>query len=123
MAENETIKNLFSQIPDRIPEEIFNTLFETDGLKIERIISNGHSTAKDQWLEQNRSEWVLVVQGSAELLFQEPVMSVMLKAGDYVLIPAHCKHRVAWTAANQKTVWLAVHGQEIRKQTVYKEQI
>ena len=32
-----------------------------------------------------------------------------LKPGDYVHIPAHARHRVAWTDAAQPTVWLAVH--------------
>ncbi|HEX9801972.1 MAG TPA: cupin, partial [Gammaproteobacteria bacterium] len=27
----------------------------------------------------------------------------------YLLLPAHCRHRVAWTAAGGETVWLAIH--------------
>jgi cupin 2 domain-containing protein len=29
--------------------------------------------------------------------------------GDWLEIPARCRHRVAWTDPNQETVWLAVH--------------
>jgi cupin 2 domain-containing protein len=32
-----------------------------------------------------------------------------LKPGDYLLIPAHCRHRVAWTSSDEPSVWLAVH--------------
>lgn len=29
--------------------------------------------------------------------------------GDWAVLPAHCRHRVAWTAPDRETVWLAVH--------------
>jgi cupin 2 domain-containing protein len=29
--------------------------------------------------------------------------------GDYVLIEPHCRHRVAWTHADEQTVWLAIY--------------
>jgi cupin 2 domain-containing protein len=32
-----------------------------------------------------------------------------LKAGDYLFIPAHKRHRVAWTTATEKTIWLAIY--------------
>lgn len=110
MTKYENKGNLFARIPDIIPEEIFNTLFEKDNLKIERIVSNGHCTAKDQWLEQDRDEWVVLIQGAAKLLFKESKQIVDLNPGDYILILAFCKHRLEWTDCNQKTVWLAVHG-------------
>jgi cupin 2 domain-containing protein len=31
-----------------------------------------------------------------------------LRAGDYLTIPRHLRHRVAATAADRPTVWLAV---------------
>jgi len=33
----------------------------------------------------------------------------VLKPGDHVSIPAHCRHRVEWTATGEPTIWLAVH--------------
>jgi cupin 2 domain-containing protein len=33
-----------------------------------------------------------------------------LKAGDYLLIPAHCRHRVEYTSADPPCIWLAIHG-------------
>ena len=32
-----------------------------------------------------------------------------LRPGDWVVIPAHCQHRVAWTDPAAETLWLAVH--------------
>jgi cupin 2 domain-containing protein len=32
-----------------------------------------------------------------------------MKPGDWLLIPAHRKHRVDWTTPEEPTVWLAVH--------------
>jgi cupin 2 domain-containing protein len=32
-----------------------------------------------------------------------------VRPGDSVLLPAHCRHRVAWTAPDQVTIWLALH--------------
>jgi hypothetical protein len=32
-----------------------------------------------------------------------------LAKGDWVLLPAHCRHRVTWTQSEPPTVWLAVH--------------
>ncbi|MBM4012709.1 MAG: hypothetical protein FJ286_15285 [Planctomycetes bacterium] len=34
---------------------------------------------------------------------------VEMGPGDWLDIPAHHKHRVAWTSPNEPTVWLAVH--------------
>ncbi|MBJ7252961.1 MAG: cupin, partial [Acetobacteraceae bacterium] len=32
-----------------------------------------------------------------------------LKPGDWALLPALCRHRVAWTDPAVETLWLAVH--------------
>jgi cupin 2 domain-containing protein len=47
--------------------------------------------------------------GSAALLFEDDPEPRPLEAGDHVLIPAHCRHRIAWTDADMPTIWLAVH--------------
>jgi cupin 2 domain-containing protein len=33
---------------------------------------------------------------------------IELRPGDYVNIPAHERHRVAWTTPDEPTVWLAI---------------
>jgi cupin 2 domain-containing protein len=100
--------NIFQNIPALLPDELFETLYKHDAVHIERIVSKGHATATDDWYDQAWDEWVLVLQGEAVLAYENQT-SVNLKAGDYVLIPAHTKHKVAWTAAEIETIWLAVH--------------
>jgi cupin 2 domain-containing protein len=41
--------------------------------------------------------------------FEGQLESVVLQRGSYLNIPAHIKHRVAWTDPARKTVWLAIH--------------
>ncbi len=105
------IKNIFSFFYDPSPEEIFETIINTNQFKIERIISNGQSTDKGNWYNQDRSEWVIVLKGSAGLIFEDNRKVVIMKPGDYINIPAHKKHRVEWTDPEGETIWLAVHYQ------------
>jgi len=101
--------NLFSKIPTSLPEELFSTLLETPHFKLERIVSEGQSTPENKWYDQDQDEWVLLLQGHAELQFIEPEENLTLKMGDWVQIPAHRKHRVLWTDSKMQTVWLALH--------------
>ena len=52
---------------------------------------------------------MVLLSGAAGLLFEGEDEVRELHPGDYVLIPAHCRHRVAWTDPIEKTVWLALH--------------
>ncbi|MGE5443725.1 MAG: cupin domain-containing protein [Ignavibacteriales bacterium] len=101
--------NLFSNISDSITEEIFETLVRADHFKLERIISSGQATPPGEWYDQDDNEWVILFSGSAGLLFEGDKEICVMNPGDYVHIPAHRRHRVEWTDANQKTVWLALH--------------
>jgi cupin 2 domain-containing protein len=94
--------------PVDLPDELFETLARTDAVHIERIVSRGHATPVGQWYDQDRREWVLLVQGAARLVFEDG-RELSLAPGDWLDIPAHEKHRVAWTDPGQDTVWLAVH--------------
>lgn len=102
------LQNIFQNIPDHLPEELLETLLKHPHVRIERIVSRGHKTASDFWYDQNGDEWVLLLQGWAVLEY-EHLPPINLAAGDYLLIPAHQRHRVARTADNMDTVWLAVH--------------
>ncbi len=102
------IKNIFSSINNQSPKEIFETIIKTNQLKIERIISSGQSTDKGKWYDQDVDEWVILLKGSAGLLFESNNKEIIMKPGDYVNIPAHRKHRVEWTVADEETIWLAV---------------
>ncbi|MDX2320351.1 MAG: cupin domain-containing protein [Moritella sp.] len=100
--------NIFDSIPVDLSSEVFEDLVSSDKVKIERIISKGHTSPDFCWYDQEQSEWVIVISGSAIIGFDDKP-PVTLKAGDYLNIPAHQKHKVAWTDPNVETVWLAVH--------------
>jgi cupin 2 domain-containing protein len=100
---------LFESIPVELPEEIIDTICSTDSVKIERIVSRGHASPEGFWYDQERNEFVLVVRGSAGLKVENEDDIVVLKAGDYLNIAAHVKHRVEWTDPTCETIWLAVH--------------
>lgn len=101
--------SLFKDIPDELPDEIFDTLCSTDTVKIERIVSRGHASPEGFWYYQEKNEFVLVIKGSAGLKIENQDDIVILKAGDYFNIGARVRHRVAWTDPSCETVWLAVH--------------
>lgn len=103
------IHNILADLPPAIPDEDIETLVDASSVRIERIVSCGQSTPAGQWFDQARDEWVLVLSGSAELLFEGSAAARRMTAGDAVLIPAGCRHRVSWTDPALKTVWLAVH--------------
>ncbi|MES2594739.1 MAG: cupin domain-containing protein [Verrucomicrobiota bacterium] len=98
--------SLFTEIPSTTGEEIFTTLFEKRGVKIERIDSFGQASPEGFWYDQPQEEWVLLVKGSATLEI-EGQAALELCAGDHVLIPARVRHRVAGTTAD--ALWVAVH--------------
>lgn len=98
--------SLFPEIASTAGEEIFTSLFEKAGVKIERIDSFGQASPEGFWYDQPQDEWVLLVKGAAVLeIADQPPLT--LKAGDHVLIPAHLRHRVASTSAD--ALWLVVH--------------
>jgi cupin 2 domain-containing protein len=100
--------NLFDEIPSDLPTELVQVLVTTPDFRIERIVSRGHASPEGFWYDQERPEWVLVLQGAAQLRFEGEEPLDMLP-GDFVNIPAHKRHRVEWTDPNQPTIWLAVH--------------
>lgn len=103
------ILSLLSDLPERLPEERFETLLETPAFQLERILSLGHATPAGEWYDQARDEWVMLLQGAARLSLEGRDEPLALLPGDTLLLPAHCRHRVEWTPADQVTVWLALH--------------
>lgn len=91
-----------------LSDEVFETLVSGDIL-IERIISTGQTTPEGEWYDQEKDEWVILMQGEAKLLFEEGSEVKMVK-GDYLLIKAHQKHRVIHTSVDPPCIWLAVHA-------------
>lgn len=100
------VDNLFADLPDLSESEQSLSLFENASIKIQRIVSQSHSSPAGFWYDQDEDEWVVVVRGEAILEFEGGEL-VRMQEGDYVTIPRHVKHRVRQT--DPKTVWLAVH--------------
>jgi cupin 2 domain-containing protein len=101
--------HIFAGISQNLPQEVFEELAGNTSCRIERIISKGHATPPDYWYNQQTHEWVIVLKGRARLRLAADDRIVELGAGDYLLLPAGCRHRVDWTDPDQETVWLAVH--------------
>jgi cupin 2 domain-containing protein len=103
------VRNIYENIPASLPEELIEIIAGNDNVKIERIVSRGHSSPDTFWYDQQQDEYVILLKGKAGLLFRDRDDVVVLKPGDYINIPAHVKHRVEWTSRDEETVWLAVH--------------
>ncbi len=86
-------------------EEIFETITKSEYVRIERIISNGQKSPEGFFYDQDEYEFVLLLEGEAELFFKEKGR-VRLKKGDYLVIEPHELHRVEYTS--KPAIWLAV---------------
>ena len=102
--------NIYKLLQELSQLEQFEQLVAGKNIQIERIISTGQTTPSGQWYDQTTDEWVILLQGEAELSYADDTR-IKLKAGDYLLIPAHTKHRVEYTSIEPACIWLAVHGQ------------
>ncbi|AXY02549.1 cupin domain-containing protein [Vibrio alfacsensis] len=99
--------NLLKDLPDDLSKEVFDDILSHKQVRIERIVSTGQTTPEGDWYDQEDHEWVLILQGAGELTYEDGSV-IHLEVGDHTNIPAHTKHRVSWTAPDQKTIWLAV---------------
>ena len=95
--------NIFSEIPDRLKDELFEDIISSKNIKIERIISDGHTSPKNGWYESKQNEWVILLQGEAILSFDKGD-DLTLNVGDYVNIPSLKKHKVSYTSKSQKSI-------------------
>jgi cupin 2 domain-containing protein len=105
----DSLDNLFERIPAVLPEEVVNTLWQSGSLRVERIVSFGHASPPDFWYDSDLDEWVVLLSGSARLRIDGRDDLLEMKPGDYVVLQAHTRHRVEWTAPDRHTIWLAVH--------------
>ncbi|MDG4554055.1 MAG: cupin domain-containing protein [Candidatus Competibacter sp.] len=101
--------NLLTGIPANLAAEQFDLLLQTGACRLERIVSIGHATPCGEWYDQDGDEWVVLLQGRAELRFADEGATRSLRAGDFVWISAHRRHRVEWTSHNPPAIWLAFH--------------
>lgn len=106
-----SLANLFADLPAPLPAELVEQLVTGTSFTLERIVSLGHVTPPGQWYDQESNEWVLLLSGAAQLRLADEPGPRELRPGDYLLLPAHCRHRVEWTTPDEPTVWLALHYQ------------
>lgn len=102
------VKNIFEEVPAPAAEEFFEQLAGTGPVRVERIVSNGHSSPQTDWYDQAQAEFVIVLDGAARLEFEDGT-TTELRKGDWLEIAPRYRHRVAWTQPGIETVWLAVH--------------
>jgi cupin 2 domain-containing protein len=89
-------------------EERLEVLLQGGGFRLERIHSCATRSPEGFWYEQAEHEWVLVLQGSALLRFDDGTGDCGLNRGDSLLISAGRRHRVEATDPDPGTVWLAL---------------
>ena len=100
------VGDIFADLPKSSGQEHFLTLFENEVVRIERIVSQSHSSPAGFWYDQPESEWVIVLRGHATMEFEDGEL-IQVKEGDHLTIPSHVKHRVSQTSP--ETIWLAVY--------------
>lgn len=81
--------NLFTNLPFDLPDECVDVLQSQSNIRIERIVSQGHSTPVGEWYDQTEHEWVIVLQGLGVIEY-ETGEQITLNVGDYLYLPAHC---------------------------------
>ena len=99
--------NLLQAIPDPAAQEQFVPLLREGGLLLEQIVSHGKASPEGFWYDQSQPEWVALLRGTAQLEFDDGARPLV--AGDALLIPAGCRHRVA--ECSRDAIWLALHFQ------------
>ncbi|MBR6462987.1 cupin domain-containing protein [bacterium] len=99
-------QNIFSDLPVSLPEEIGETIVNSDCCRVEKIVSTGQASPDGFWYDQEESEWVLLLRGSATITFEEGDLKLL--PGDHINIPPHRRHRLKETAKDEPTVWICV---------------
>jgi cupin 2 domain-containing protein len=99
--------DLAADIPDSLADELITPLLRGRGVRVERIVSRGHRSPPGFWYDQDENELVLVIAGEGRLEI-EGLEERTLRAGQWLEIPAHVRHRVSWTPPDRDTIWLAV---------------
>jgi cupin 2 domain-containing protein len=106
-----SVKNLFTDIPENLRDELVETILQTSSFRIERIVSRGQRSPDGFWYDQDEHEWIILLKGGAVLRFEDQSENIIMTPGNYINIEKHRRHRVEWTDPEQETIWLAIHYQ------------
>ena len=87
-----------------LPGEVASVMAENGSVRIERIVSAGHSSS---WYDQDETEFVVLAEGTAILEYADG-HTVTMQRGDTLLIRPHERHRVSFTSSDPPCVWLCV---------------
>lgn len=105
------MENLLN-LPDHLPEEeLLEILWQGPACRVERIVSSGQVSPPGFWYDQPEDEWVLLLQGQAQIGYPGGGCQKM-QAGDWLLIPARQKHRVEYTSQDPPCIWLAIFADQ-----------
>jgi cupin 2 domain-containing protein len=102
--------DLFANVPGRLEGEETAVLAALPGARVERIVSTGQASPEGFWYDQDWTEWLVVLSGSAGVRIEGEEKPRILAPGAWLEIPPHVRHRVDWTDADEPTVWLAIHA-------------
>jgi cupin 2 domain-containing protein len=105
MAKGGVMANIFDLPPLPLSDELVSVLAEGSNVCIERIISTGQVS---DWYDNEKEEFVVLLQGNAVLEFEGGKKFTMSK-GDTILIEAHKRHRVGYTSTEPPCIWLCVY--------------
>jgi len=98
------VRNVFKGIEPSHKETI-EQLVNGKNVRIERIASFGDRSKDGFWYNQDEYEFVLLLKGRAQLIFENK-SKVDLKEGDWLIIEPHERHRVEYTSKD--ATWLCV---------------
>ncbi|MCE1165764.1 MAG: cupin domain-containing protein [Bacteroidetes bacterium] len=102
------VKNIFGTPANHdFKDEFSAELLALKNIRIEKIVSKGNITPGNKWMKQRQDEWVILLEGRAEIEFDDS--TVFLGKGDYIFIPRDVRHRVKHTSRRPVCYWLAVH--------------
>jgi len=103
-------KNIFDKpIAVDSKQETNEELIKARDFTVERIFTNEAFKQPGKWYDQEKDEWVLLLQGEALLEFKDEGI-VRLHKGDYINISARKVHRVSQTSEDIKCIWLTIFG-------------
>lgn len=96
--------NIFDMPELPLSEELTTILAESGNVRIEWIISTGQTS---DWYDQDETEFVALINGSAVIEFEND-RSVAMSTGDTLIILPRERHRVSYTTSEPPCVWLCV---------------